>query len=209
MKPFFKTLGLGLLAGAALLASAEASAQDQSPYYAGASWGAGTNYSLGCYGADCDHTTSRSGKLYGGYTLGSRATFGNTKTTDALELSVFRASGTSSAIIPGMDGYTGREHVTFTGIAAAWATNMTLNESLALNSRLGASYTHAKLDSYLSGPNSFLPSNRSGDRLGATFGLGLSYALNKQWALHADYDYLPTKFTNHLNMWSVGASYRF
>jgi len=45
--------------------------------------------------------------------------------------------------------------------------------------------------------------------------VGLSYALNRNWSLHADYDYVPIKTgvgsqgKGHVNMWSVGAVYHF
>ena len=47
----------------------------------------------------------------------------------------------------------------------------------------------------------------------AVWGLGASYALNKNWALQADWDRLPTYVTTSTkakaDLYTVGLSYRF
>lgn len=212
MNVLLKTVCAGLLAGVPLLAGAQENSMAASPYYVGGSWGAGTEYRFGCYGQDCSHTTSRSGKLYGGYTFNHRTAFGDMKVTDSVELSLFRASGSSTATP--FAGNTARNYANFTGMTATWATAMSLTDKLALDSRLGLSYVHTKWDSSMSTADSYLPTHGNGNRIGPTAGVGLAYALNPNWKLHADFDYIPVSYgsardKNHLNVWSVGASYHF
>ena len=44
-------------------------------------------------------------------------------------------------------------------------------------------------------------------------GLGVSYALNKQWSINGDWDHIRSKFSSQekasTNLFTVGASYRF
>lgn len=221
MKALMKLICAALLASVATSAGAQDSTKvlgkdatpELSPYYVGASWGAGTQYRFGCYGPDCGHNTSRSGKLYGGYIVNNRmAAFGDIKMTDAIELGLYRASGNSNVSLSPTQS--SRDHALFTSLTATWATGMQLNDSLALNTRLGVAYTHTKWESYMSAPNSFLPTKGNDNRFGPTAGLGLSYAVTRNVKLHADYDYIPVSYgsandKNHLSVWSVGASYRF
>lgn len=196
-----KALCAALLAGVALAASAE----EASPAYVGGSWGVRSLYSVGCMpGDDCSYATNRSGKLFGGYTLGSGTMFSR-NVTDAVELSVFAVHGkyTTSA-----DGWM-RSRAVSKGLAASWARSTDLGSGIALNSRLGVAYSRSHSDGQIQGYSAWHSNDR--DRFGVTAGLGLSYALTPHWSLRADYDYLPIKYESarHVNMWSLGAAYQF
>ena len=205
-----KPICAALLAGVALLASAQARADDFSPGYAGASWGVRSNYSVPCYRVGgCDDTSHRSGKLYGGWNLDQRTVFGDHKVTDSLELSTFWLNGKYTPQ-QGVPATPTRE--VSTGLAATWASAIELGNGFALNSRIGLSYTRSRAE--YRGEGAAGRSSDNYNRLGPTAGLGLSYALNRNWSLQADYDYFPVKVSSnqgkgHINMLSVGAAYHF
>jgi opacity protein-like surface antigen len=202
-----KKICAAVLAGAALLASAQAGAEDLSPGYVGAGIGVQSNYSTTCYNIDgCNDKTNSSGKLYGGYTLNTRTAFGSHQVTDSVELSSFWVNGKFVS-----DGVFQRRQKT-TGVAVTWATAMDLGSGIGLNSRLGLAFTRTRDE----GRGTGYPAWHSDyDRFGATAGVGLSYALNRNWSLRADYDYVPIKTSSgsksdgHVNMWSVGTAYHF
>jgi len=208
MTVMMKKMCAAALAGAALLASAQARADDVSPGYVGGSIGVNSSYSTTCYNIDgCNDKTNSSGKLYGGYTLNTRTAWDSHKVTDSVELSSFWINGKSAS-----DGFFQNRQKT-TGAAVTWATAMELGSGFSLNSRLGLAYTRTREEQSGGGLPGTLSSNFN--RFGATAGVGLSYALNRNWSLHADYDYVPIKTwsgsnaNGHVNMWSAGAAYHF
>lgn len=204
-----KKICAAALAAAALLASAQARADDVSPGYAGASWGAHSDYSLTCYRIDgCSDSTRQSGKLYGGYTVNTRTTFGDHKVTDSVELSTFWINGKYSQ--DNGSAFQSREKTT--GLAVSWATAMDLGSGFALNSHLGLGYARTREEQRGGG----YPDWHSQDfnRIAPVAGAGLSYALNRNWSLRTDFDFIPVKVSSsggngHVNMWSVGAAYHF
>jgi len=207
-----RILALGLLAGAAV----QASAQEPSAGYVGANWGVSSNYALSCYPTlDCDRNTSRSGKIYAGYTLGTSKVFGGLSNTSAIELSVFAAGG-AYGYLPRWDTALMQARYKMQGLAVTHASALMLTDSLGLDSRLGLAYTRGSAEF----PDLWTQKDYGSRysyhhyRLGVTAGAGLSYALNRSWTMHADYDYVPVKYADetgnsHVNMWSVGAAYHF
>lgn len=189
--------------------SLQASAQEASPAYVGGSWGLRSDYSIKCYaGGNCGGDTNRGGKLYGGYNLGNRIVFGDHKVTDAIELSSFWIDGQYHAVSASPWQTREKTH----GVALNWASQMELGSGIALNSRLGLAYSRTRLESRQ--PEFANTRTDYFNRTGATAGLGLSYSLDGNWSLRADYDYLPIKADRpngkgHVNMWSLGAAYHF
>jgi outer membrane autotransporter protein len=210
MTAMMKKMCAAALAGAALLASAQARADDVSPGYVGGSIGVNSSYSTTCYNIDgCNDKTNSSGKLYGGYTLNTRTAWGSHKVTDSVELSTFWINGQFASANAGMTQYRKKT----TGLSLSWATEMELGSGFALNSRIGLAFTRTRGEAR---DSLYGDSQSSGDdRIAPTVGLGLSYALNRNWSLRADYDYVPiktgigSKGNGHVNMWSVGAAYHF
>ena len=205
-----KKICAAALAGAALLVSAQARAEDLSPGYVGAGIGVHSNYSATCYDFNgCNDKTNSSGKLYGGYTLGTRTGFAGHQLTDSLELSTFWINGQFASANAGMSQYRKKT----TGLSLSWATEMELGSGFALNSRIGLAFTRTRGEAR---DSLYGDSQSSGDdRIAPMAGLGLSYALNRNWSLRADYDYVPIKTTSgsrgngHVNMWTAGAAYHF
>ncbi len=215
-----RTALMGLILAPTLLLSDQAFAADLAPAYVGASWAASSDYSLSCWrgipSLDCDRGSSRGGKLYAGYALGESVVFGSMKNASALELSVFGSAGVVG-YMPRWDGALMQGRYQMAGLALTHASALMLTDALGLNSRLGLAYTRGsvdyptvyyRLDDYGAGGSDHRY------RLGVTAGVGLSYALNGNWALHADYDFVPVRYSaetgnSHVNMWSLGASYHF
>jgi opacity protein-like surface antigen len=207
-----KIFCLALLAVAAL----PAAAQEPSAGYVGANWGVSSNYALSCYpGLACDRNTSRSGKIYAGYTLGTSKVFGTMQNTSAIELSAFAAGG-AYGYLPRWDTALMQARYRMAGLAVTHASTLMLTDALGLNSRLGLAYTRGSAEF----PDLWTQKDYGSRysyhhyRLGATAGVGLSYALGRNWSAHADYDYVPVKYADetgnsHVNMWSVGVSYHF
>jgi len=198
-----------VLAAIALLAGAQVRAEDISPGYVGANWGVRSNYSIGCTpGEDCSYDSNRGGKVYAGYTLDSRTTLGDHKVTDAVELSAFWINGKYITDSAGIF----RDRPKTQGLALTFAPQMELGSGLSLNSRVGVAYSRTRFDQHTTG----YPDTQSNtfERVGFTAGLGLSYAVNRNWSLRMDYDRIPVKYSSpagngQINMWSVGAAYHF
>lgn len=212
-------MGAGLLAGATLLAGAQAQAQgpEQSQYYVGGNWGVGSNYALSCYpGLQCDRGTSHGGKIYAGYRLGNTKLFGDMPNVNSLELAVFETGG-ALGYLPRWDTALMEGRYKMTGLALTHASALALTDAWRLNSRLGLAYTRGRVEYENPLVRNDFGTYSGADhryRIGATAGAGLSYALNRNWSLHGDYDYVPVKYSNetgnsHVNMWSLGASYHF
>jgi outer membrane immunogenic protein len=198
-------LSAALLAGAALLAAGAAGAADLSPGYIGADLGLRNHYSLDCLGGNaCDKNANRSGKLYAGYTLGSGQLLGMSS-SHAVELSVF-TGGTAKGAFKNGAGVLQQGEGKLAGFGVVNAGTLKLSEDWALNTRLGVVFQRGKVN-YAAGGSD------SKNQLALTAGLGLAYALDKNWSLKADWNYQPVKFgksgNTNLNTFSLGAAYHF
>lgn len=195
-------LSAALLAGAA----AGAAAAEVSPGYIGADLGLRNHYSLDCLGgaAVCDKNANRSGKLYAGYTLGSGEMLGMAS-SHAVELSVF-TGGTAKGAFKNGDGVLQQGEGKLAGFGVVNAGSLKLSEDWTLRTRLGVVFQRGKVN-YAAGGSD------SKNQLAATAGLGLAYALDKNWSLNADWNFQPVKFgksgNTNLNTFSLGAAYHF
>ncbi|WGG50229.1 outer membrane protein [Rugamonas sp. DEMB1] len=204
-------LSAGLLAGAALLAAGAAGAADLSPGYVGVDIGLRNHYSLDCLaGNACDKNANRSGKLYAGYTLATGQLLGR-DTTHAVELSVYNG-GTATGAFKNGSGVLQQGEGKLAGVGVASAGSIKLNEEWALTTRLGVVYQRGKVNYLNYAPNTSVGSDVK-NQFALTAGWGLAYALDKNWSLKADWNYLPVKFgkaeSSNLNTFSVGAAYHF
>lgn len=189
-------LSLALTTATAIAAAAAAgSARAAEDSYVGAGIGARSHTDLSCNGAaPCDRNASGSGKIYFGRDL-----------TESLGAEAFayrlgKAKGTVGSPAGDVAGRTQAEGL---GVAATARTRV---DDFSFKARLGLAYEHGRA-SYAAGgsdtKNSVVP----------VAGLGVSYALNKQWSLNGDWDHVRSKFSSQekasTNLFTVGASYRF
>jgi opacity protein-like surface antigen len=195
--------------------SASAGAQETSPYYIGVDIGVSSKYKdLRCRTAnDCDARGDFSGRLYGGYTLGSNELFG-LRNTNSLELSAFGFGHARSLIQAADDFYLNGKSKVYGG-SLNYVSGLELAQGLSLQSKVGLSLARSSvqyatmtgLDNY--GANGSVRHNR----VGVNYGLGLSYALDKNWSLHGDWLHVPVKLgagdKTSVNMYSVGLGYGF
>ncbi len=189
-------LSLALATVTALVAVAAAgSARAAEDSYVGAGIGLRSHTDLNCAaGASCDRNASGSGKIYFGKDLGD--TWG----AEAFAYRLGKARGTVGSPAGDVAGDTQSEGL---GLAATARAKL---DDFTLKARLGAAYEHGRTR-YAAGGSD------SKNSLVPTVGLGVSYALNKQWAVNADWDHIRSKFSSQekasTNLFTVGASYRF
>ena len=91
------------------------------------------------------------------------------------------------------------------GLGVAGTARLNYGDFTA-KARLGAAYVHGRT-SYDAGGSD------SKNSLAPLVGVGVSYALNKQWSLNADLDVVRAKFSSQekasTQLYTLGASYRF
>ena len=183
------------------LVSVAASAQTN---YVGASVGISHNYDLDCVsGATCDRGANSTGKITFGREFGSTPLWGG-YFSGAVEFMGFRAAEAKAGFNNGTGLVAGSGYTT--GLGAAYAMHLAYGD-FAVKTKLGVAYTKGSVD-YLAGGSS------SSSMFVPTFGVGASYALNKNVSLDLDWDRVPTRFRDgtdkiNLNMWSLGATYKF
>lgn len=200
-----RTVRAALLAGACLAASGAAAAADLSPGYLGLDIGWRNHYNFDCLsGSPCERNAGASTRVYGGYTLGESEGFG-LQHTRAIELAVFTGGAAKGAFKDGAGALSaGRGKLS--GVSVVLATATKLSEDWAWTTRLGLVAEHGKVDYAAGGSDST-------NTLAVTAGTGLSYAIDKHWALNADWNYLPARMgkaaKSNLNVFSVGAAYHF
>lgn len=173
--PFARAALMAAILAPTLLLSDYAMAAESSPAYVGADLGLTSNY-------DQPHA---SGRIYGGYTVGSDVGPFGKQGVRAVELMAYSLSARSEryAFLPFL---VGRDQVRATGFAVSWASALKVSDRWAVTSRLGVDYTHAKV--YYPGGGS-----QSWDSVGVLASLGASYALDPNWKLTADLSYMPFK----------------
>ena len=174
------------------------------PFYAGASYGFRANSGLDCVSgqADCDKSSKRSGKAYLGYSFDALPFQGGVA-LPSVELVGYLGGEVKSGFDTGAGKVAGRGKFTGLGMQGVLAYQF---DAFSLSGRAGAAYTQGKVD-YLGGGSD------KKDKIGLIYGVGAAYALNKNWSLHLDWDRVPVKYnskqTTKVDMFSLGASYRF
>lgn len=199
------TVRAALLASAFLGASGAAAAADLSPGYLGVDVGYRNHYNFDCLsGSPCERNAGASTRVYGGYVLGQGEVFG-LKDTRAIEVAAFSGGAAKGAFKDGT-GVLSAGRGKLSGVSVTFASATALSEDWAWTTRLGLVAEHGKVDYAAGGSDST-------NTLAVTVGTGLSYAIDKHWALNADWNYLPARMgkaaKSNLNVFSVGAAYHF
>ena len=200
-----QTVRAALLASAFLGASGAAAAADLSPGYMGVDVGYRNHYNFDCLsGSPCERNAGASTRVYGGYTLGESTAFG-LQQTRAVEVAAFTGGAVKGAFKDGNGGLSpGKGKLSGVSVVLASATK--LSEDWAWTTRLGLVAEHGKVNYTAGGSDST-------NTLAVTAGTGLSYAIDRNWSLNADWNYLPARMgkaaKSNLNVFSVGAAYHF
>ena len=174
------------------------------PIYAGASYGFRANSGLDCVPGQggCDKSSKRNGKAYLGYSFDALPFQGGVA-LPSVELVGYTGGEVKSGFDTGAGKRAGRGKFTGLGMQGVLAYQF---DAFSLSGRAGAAYTQGKVD-YLGGGSD------KKDKIGLTYGIGAAYALNQNWSLHLDWDRVPVKYstrqTTKVDMFSLGASYRF
>ena len=195
---------LALAAIAPLHASAAAADPAPGPVYAGASYGFRANTGLDCVPgqADCDKSSKRNGKAYVGYSFNALPFQGGVA-LPAIELVGYTGGEVKSGFDTGAGKAAGRGMFTGAGVQGVLGYQF---DAFTLSGRAGVAYTQGKVD-YLGGGSD------KKNKAGLIYGIGTAYALNQNWSLHLDWDRVPVKYndkqTTKVDMFSLGASYRF
>lgn len=195
---------LALAAIAPLHASAAAADPAPGPVYVGASYGFRANTGLDCVPgqADCDKSSKRNGKAYVGYSFNALPFQGGVA-LPAIELVGYTGGEVKSGFDTGAGKAAGRGKFTGAGVQGVLGYQF---DAFTLSGRAGVAYTQGKVD-YLGGGSD------KKNKAGLIYGIGTAYALNQNWALHLDWDRVPVKYndkqTTKVDMFSLGASYRF
>ena len=195
---------LALAAIAPLHASAAAVDPAPGPVYAGASYGFRANTGLDCVPgqADCDKSSKRNGKAYVGYSFDALPFQGGVA-LPSIELVGYTGGEVKSGFDTGAGKAAGRGKFTGAGVQGVLGSQF---DAFTLSGRAGVAYTQGKVD-YLGGGSD------KKNKAGLIYGIGTAYALNQNWSLHLDWDRVPVKYndkqTTKVDMFSLGASYRF
>ena len=176
-------------------AAATGSASAAEDMYVGGGIGARSHVDLNCAaGANCDRNGNSSGKIYFGKDLTD--TFG----AEAFALRIGKATGSVGSPAGSVPGSVKADGLGVAGTARTQVSDFTFK------ARLGAAYMHGRT-SYDAGGSD------SKNSLAPVVGVGVGYALNKQWSLNADLDHVRNKFNSQekasTDLVTVGASYRF
>lgn len=192
-----------------------ARAEEPSMYSLGADVGLNTGYKLKCWsGIGCDQRAQRGLRLYTAYTLGGNQLFG-LRNSSALELSVFDFGNVTSVVQTSADGGHLPARSKVYGASLHYASGLQLSERLSLTTKAGLSFTRSTVEYADAFDLSNYGANGSShdNRTGLTYGLGFSYALDKNWSLHGDWLRVPVKLGTYdktrIDMYSIGLGYRF
>ncbi|MFA6066966.1 hypothetical protein AKG95_26510 [Janthinobacterium lividum] len=174
------------------------------PIYAGASYGFRANSGLDCLPgqADCDKSSKRNGKAYLGYSFDALPFQGGVA-LPSVELVGYTGGEVKSGFDTGAGKVAGRGKFSGLGVQGVLGYQF---DAFTLSGRAGVAYTQGKVD-YLGGGSA------KKNKAGLIYGIGTAYALNQNWSLHLDWDRVPVKYndkqTSKVDMFSLGASYRF
>ena len=179
---------------------------DTSPIYVGGGLGR-TEYDIRCRLADkCNLHKTGSGKLYAGFSFAPSDVWHGVQLVSSLEAVAYQSGEVAlngryqSIVAPLVQS--------FRGAGLVYKGSIRAGESLSVHGRVGVSHTWGKME-YKGRP----PSSATFGRTAPTAGVGLSYALDRQWSLNADYDRLKVKFdgwpVDTVHMMTLGAGYKF
>ncbi len=192
-KTIARLIAASLFAGTALAASAQSLSKPEP--YAGASLGVYNKYKLDCSaGVSCDRTGDWGGRIYGGLDYGSFAVEGVAFGAKSGQGTLRLGNGTAT---PGS--------LSMTGAGVQGVLPFLVHGDFSLKGKLGLAYVRGKasIAGGVQDDSSWRPMG----------GVGLSYALNKQVSLNADYDTVQAKYNSagkvRTDMFSLGASYKF
>ena len=202
----FKLRFPAALLALAAIAPLHASAADPapSPIYVGASYGFRASTGLDCIAGqnDCDKSSKRNGKAYVGYSFDALPFQGGVA-LPSIERVGYMGGEVKSGFDTGAGKRAGRGKFTGLGMQGVLGYQF---DAFTWSGRAGVAYTQGKVD-YLGGGSD------KKDKIGLTYGIGAAYALNQNWSLHLDWDRVPVKYstrqTTKVDMFSLGASYRF
>lgn len=185
-------IGLAALGTLAMLAAPPALAADT---YIGLGLGTGRQ-GLTCADYDaCDRTASGSAKAFVGLETGPHL---------GVEVMAWRLGEARGLVVP--NGATGlvAVHSRSQGLALSGVARTQI-DAWTLRARLGVGHVNGTADM-----GDFTLSDTRWALVG---GLGASYALDKRWSLHADWDRLPTRFARstqaRADLYTLGVSRRF
>lgn len=198
------TAGLSLIASVGALAlSGSAFAGDTT---IGGAWAVRTNSDLGCVAnAPCERASKTSGKIYGDYSL-SVTPYNGFSITQSVEGMLFQVGATKASFNTGSGVKSGNGKSNGAGIFYKVDLG---TDDFGVTAKLGTSYARGSVDFIGGGSESekawFMPAG----------GIGFRVNLNKNWALTADWDRLPVKYSRSSNskskndMYSLGVAYKF
>ncbi|MES2152670.1 MAG: outer membrane beta-barrel protein [Pseudomonadota bacterium] len=183
------------IAIALLALSAAAGANEVNPIYVGAAVGQARYQCL--YSGSCNEERAASGKLYVGYIFVPVVSWSDMKLASSVELDAYRGAG--AKLFSNQDW-----NASFKGVGALYKANLKASEAFSLNAHLGMAYLETRFDSGFSSARG---------RFSPVGGLGLSYALDKNWSITLDYDRFHLKFgapaSQKAEMLTIGAGYKF
>jgi opacity protein-like surface antigen len=195
-KTFFTLLATAAAITTLAFASADAMAAQDSGISVGLSTALQTHYGLACPSSGpCDRNASGGAKI----TLGKQLTpnFG----VEAMAFQLGRATGLVNS---GSTAVAGSGKANGVALSAVASTEL---GPFTLKGKLGAAYVHGST-SYSAGGGA-----TSNNLVLPALGAGVSYAINKEWAMNADWDYLPVKLNGntktHASLFTLGVSYKF
>ncbi|MBB4841936.1 opacity protein-like surface antigen [Paucibacter oligotrophus] len=188
--------GLALAIGAALPTQAHAQSKNQETPYIGANIGLYNKYAMDCKGGvACDLTARAGGKVFIGQQFEYLGGLG-------LEAMAYGISSGQGTVKRGSGEEAGWVKQAGLGVYAVLPLSY---GDFSFKGKLGAGYAQGKA-SYAAGGSDSKWSFQG------IYGLGVSYAINKQISLNLDYDNVGAKYgagSTRVGMFSTGLSYRF
>ena len=187
---------LALTIAIAAMAAASADVLAAEDTTIGVSIGARTHYGLHCAsGITCERNAGSSAKISFGKQLEPH--FG-------VEAMAFRLGEAKGDVKNGSTTVPGTAKANGLGVSAVASTEL---GAFTLKGKLGAAYVR--------GSTNFAAGGSAGKSsfVLPTVGASVSYAIDKKWALNADWDNLPTRLNSgtktHVNLLSLGLQYKF
>ncbi|WP_353400011.1 hypothetical protein [Duganella hordei] len=146
----------------------------------------------------------KGGRIYGGYELGTVEVLGK-DTLQGLELMGY-SFGIYGEPYFLRSGDVRREYVRASGFAINWTVATKIAEKVTANSRLGVSFTHAKIWSVYGDAQKW-------DSVAGVAGAGVAYAVDRKWTVRSDINYMPIQVTGDkkqiTNGITAGVDYKF
>lgn len=198
---FSMTVGAIVMVFGSSAASA-ASYGDTSPIYAGAAVGR-LQYKTFC-GPDgrCTVHDNGSGKVYAGFSFAPTSLWAGSELTNSIEAVGYFSGKVAIRMFPGNEFM----DESYRGGGVVYKASLRQTDALSVHGRVGMARITSK---YRFRDLDIADSHKTG----VTGGLGLSYAINKNVALTADYDMFKARFgqveDRNVHLFTVGAAYKF